>query len=174
VAGWKRELLPRATFVNEYGPTEAVVGCTVWALSDGRALEGLEVRAAAPIGRPIGNTRVYVLDSQMWPAPEGVAGEIYIGGARVARGYVNLPGLTAERFVPDPYVEGGRLYKTGDVGLWAAIHSRRYGSGKPHPSAGPDSGSPTGRRTVNAIPWSRSGAYAPARPSLSVKSAFRR
>ena len=95
LAKWKRELLPQASFVNEYGPTEAVVGCTIWTLSDEAGLAELEGRAAAPIGRPIGNTQVYVLDSHLQPAPEGVTGEIYIGGAGVARGYVNLPELTA-------------------------------------------------------------------------------
>ncbi len=117
---WKRELLPHSTFVNEYGPTEAVVGCTVWTLSDEQGLSELEGKAAVPIGLPIGNTRVYVLDANLRPSPEGVSGEVYIGGAGVARGYVNLPELTRERFVADPFVAGGRLYRTGDVGRWSA------------------------------------------------------
>ena len=123
---WKGDLLPQAAFVNEYGPTEAVVGCTVWTLSDEAGLSELEGRAAAPIGLPIGNTQLYVLDSHLQPSPEGVTGELYIGGAGVARGYVNLPELTEERFVPDPFTEGGRLYKTGDVGRWTATGELEY------------------------------------------------
>ncbi len=123
---WKGEMLPHATFVNEYGPTEAVVGCTVWTLSDEQGLAGLEDRAAAPIGHPIANTRVYVLDANLRPAPEGVSGEVYIGGAGVARGYVNLPELTEERFVADPFVPSGRLYKTGDVGRWTPAGELEY------------------------------------------------
>jgi amino acid adenylation domain-containing protein/FkbM family methyltransferase len=122
---WKREL-PQASFVNEYGPTETVVGCTTWTLSGEDGLAELERRAAAPIGRPIPNTRVYVLDAQLRPAPEGVSGEVYIGGAGVARGYVNLPELTEERFIPDPFSQGGRLYKTGDVGRWTPAGELEY------------------------------------------------
>jgi amino acid adenylation domain-containing protein len=97
-------------FVNAYGPTEASTFATAFPIAlvpDGAA--------GIPIGRPISNTRVYVLDSHREPVPVGVAGELYIGGPGVALGYVNRPELTAERFVPNPFVEGDRLYKTGDL-----------------------------------------------------------
>jgi len=102
---------PGTELVNEYGPTETVVGCCVYA-STSAGGEG----AAVPIGRPIGNLTVHVLDERMQAVPAGVAGEIYIGGAGVARGYLGRPDLTAERFVPDPFCEraGERLYRTGD------------------------------------------------------------
>ena len=106
----------RCEIFNEYGPTETTVGCVVY-----RAAAGGETAAAAvPIGRPLANTRVYVLDAAGRPAPAGAAGELYVGGAGVARGYGNRPGLTAERFVPDPFggVPGARLYRTGDLARW--------------------------------------------------------
>jgi amino acid adenylation domain-containing protein len=99
--------------INAYGPTEATVCTTVHHCRVGDS-------GSPPIGRPIANTRVYILDGHGEPAPIGVPGEIYIGGVGVARGYLNQPELTAERFLPDPFAvgAGARMYRTGDLGRW--------------------------------------------------------
>ncbi len=104
--------LPGAVLSNQYGPTEAHVVSSY-------TLEGAPTRwpALPPIGRPISNVRLHILDGHGQPVPAGVAGELHIGGDCVARGYLGRPEMTAERFIPDPFsVEGGmRLYRTGDV-----------------------------------------------------------
>jgi natural product biosynthesis luciferase-like monooxygenase protein len=98
--------------LNMYGPTETTIWSAVHEVGD----EGESV----PIGRPIANTTLYVLDAEMRPVPVGVPGELFIGGSGVVRGYLGRPNLTAERFVPDPFVpgDGRRLYRTGDVVRW--------------------------------------------------------
>jgi amino acid adenylation domain-containing protein len=103
-------------FLNLYGPTEATITTTLYRTTTGTRT------ARLPIGRPIANARVYVLDKTGQPAPVGVPGEIHIGGAGVARGYLNRPELTDERFVPDPFANPAnpvrRMYRTGDLGRW--------------------------------------------------------
>ncbi|MBY6244068.1 non-ribosomal peptide synthetase, partial [Methylosinus sp. Sm6] len=102
---------------NAYGPTEATIWATLYkchAVPKGTT--------NVPIGRPISNARIYILDMHRQPCPIGVSGEIYIGGAGIARGYLNRPDLTAERFLEDPFsaVAGTRMYRTGDLGRWRA------------------------------------------------------
>ena len=107
-----RERAPETRLVNEYGPTETVVGCCVHEVRPGDPAEGF-----IPIGRPIANTALYVLDARMQPVPSGIVGELYIGGEGVVRGYMARPEATAAAFVPDPYggKPGVRLYRTGDL-----------------------------------------------------------
>jgi len=111
VAFW-REHSPETRVINEYGPTETVVGCCVYEIPQGDTKAG-----PVPIGRPIANANIYLLDKKLRPVAAGVSGEIYIGGDGLARGYLAQPEVTAERFIPNPFSEssGERIYRTGDM-----------------------------------------------------------
>ena len=118
-----RERDPELRIINEYGPTETVVGCCVY-----EAPPAYEPFGAVPIGRPIANSEIYALDEKQRPAPIGVVGEIYIGGMGLARGYHHRPDLTAEKFVPHPFGAGPgeRLYRTGDLGRYLSDGNIEY------------------------------------------------
>ncbi|WNV85482.1 non-ribosomal peptide synthetase [Umezawaea sp. Da 62-37] len=116
-----RELVPDVAVHNLYGPTEAAIDVTAVEITPEHT-----ARPRLPIGRPITGARLYVLDPRGAPVPVGVPGELCIGGVQVARGYLGRPALTAERFVPDPFEPGGRLYRTGDRARWAADDSLEF------------------------------------------------
>ncbi|MDQ7727806.1 non-ribosomal peptide synthetase [Halomonas sp. SpR8] len=105
------ECLDGANLHDLYGPTETTIHVTHWWCRD-------DVHRQIPIGRPISATRTYVLDGELNLVPQGVAGELYLGGVSLARGYLNRSDLTAERFIADPFTEGERLYRTGDLVRW--------------------------------------------------------
>ncbi len=124
VAFWQ-EFAPETKLINEYGPTETVVGCCIYQVPIGQHLSG-----SIPIGRPIANTQLYILDQNLQPVPIGVPGELHIGGAGLARGYLNRPELTQQKFIPNPFdnskfklrfqrtkgaTQNSKLYKTGDL-----------------------------------------------------------
>jgi len=110
-----RETLPRCRIINGYGPTENTTFTCCHTVGDGS-----ELTPAVPIGRPIANTTVYVLDTDLQPVSVGIPGELYVGGDGVAIGYLNQPEMTARSFIPDPFSHeaGARLYKTGDRVAW--------------------------------------------------------
>jgi len=114
---------PNTLLVNEYGPTETVVGCCVYYVPADQGSSG-----SIPIGRAIANTQLYVLDRYGQPVPIGVTGELYIGGAGLARGYLNRPELTAEKFIPNPFSQqlGDRLYRTGDLARYRPDGTLEY------------------------------------------------
>lgn len=120
VQTWQK-YAPCTRIFNHYGPTETTVGCAMHEVVG-------PVDGEIPLGRPISNTQIYVLDRRGRPVPVGVAGEIHIGGAGVARGYLNRPALTSERFVADPLSteSQARMYKTGDLGRWRSDGAVEY------------------------------------------------
>ncbi len=110
---------PRCMILNHYGPTEATVGMLTYCLTENEP----DCRSSMlPMGRPLPNTRAYLLDAHLQPVPVGVTGELYVGGACLARGYLNQPVLTAERFIPSPFDSdpGARMYRTGDMARYLA------------------------------------------------------
>ncbi|MDX3192680.1 amino acid adenylation domain-containing protein [Streptomyces sp. MN03-5084-2B] len=105
---------PGVTITNEYGPTEATVGCVAARIAPGEPVPPGPV----PIGRPVANARAYVLDDRLRPVPPGVAGQLYVAGPQVARGYLGRREQTDERFTEDPFAAGERMYATGDLARW--------------------------------------------------------
>lgn len=117
-----QERLPHVALHNLYGPTEAAVDVTAW------TAPAHFNKSILPIGKPISNTQMYILDANLEPVPIGIPGELYIGGVQVARGYLNCPELTAERFVADPFAAEpeARMYRTGDLARWLADGNIEY------------------------------------------------
>ena len=107
-----RELMPNSQIHNHYGPTETTVGVSTYPTQEGSKVASSTV----PLGKPLANEEIYILDKQLQPVPVGLAGELYIGGKGLSRGYLNRAEFTAERFIPNPHgaAQGGRLYRTGD------------------------------------------------------------
>ena len=104
--------MPEAKLINLYGSSEVSADVTCYELEDGM------LDRSVPIGRPIDNTTIYILDSHLQPVPIGVPGELYVGGACLARGYLNQSDMTAERFIPSPFGQEEVLFKTGDLGRY--------------------------------------------------------
>ena len=104
------DVLPHTTLWNLYGPSEAAIDVSYYHCSSD------DTGSSPPIGSPIWNTQLYILDPTLTPVPDGIAGELYIGGAGLARGYLGRPGLTSERFIACPFgADGSRMYRTGDL-----------------------------------------------------------
>ncbi|HEX9935823.1 MAG TPA: amino acid adenylation domain-containing protein, partial [Longimicrobium sp.] len=122
VRAWQAATGGRVRLVNGYGPTETTIVATIWEAPERGGI------SRVLIGKPVSNTRCYVLDATRRPAAVGVPGELYVGGAQVARGYLGRPATTAERFVPDPFAAepGVRLYRTGDRARWRADGTLEY------------------------------------------------
>ena len=116
-----REKLPHVALHNLYGPTEASIDVSYW--SDDRQID---IPTIIPIGKPVANTALYILDPSFNPVPIGVLGELYIGGVQIARGYLNRPELTAEKFIDNPFKAGERLYRTGDIARWQTDGNIEY------------------------------------------------
>jgi amino acid adenylation domain-containing protein len=109
-----QRLAPGCAILNHYGPTETTVGVLTYRVEEHKHAP---ITSTLPLGRPLANVQIYLLDQHLQPVPMGVEGELYIGGACLARGYFNRPGLNAERFIPNPFsnMPGARLYRTGDL-----------------------------------------------------------
>lgn len=120
------EYLPEVALMNLYGPTEATIDVSYYDCSVGSAY------GCVPIGKPIDNTQLYILDNERRPVPVGVNGHLYIGGVGVGVGYVNKPELTNERFVNDPFNEGKTLYKSGDLARWLPDGNIEFKGRKDH------------------------------------------
>ncbi|SOD42120.1 non-ribosomal peptide synthetase [Nitrosovibrio sp. Nv4] len=126
IKAWHRAGLGAVTLLNTYGPTEAIVTATVSDCSDYQVDEGA-IPAQVSIGRPLAARRIHLLDANLAPVAPGIPGELCIGGDLLARGYLNKGGMTAERFIADPFDErGGRLYRTGDLARWRADGQIEY------------------------------------------------
>lgn len=123
-----RRQLPTVKLINLYGSSEVAADVTCYEVQSSAFLSGV------PIGRPIANTRVFVLDSQLQPTAIGVPGEVFVGGEGLARGYLNRPDLTAERFIPDPTAgqPGARLFRTGDLGRYLSDGCIEYRGRRDH------------------------------------------
>ncbi|PIF30220.1 amino acid adenylation domain-containing protein [Flavobacterium sp. 9] len=111
---------PQTRIHNYYGPTEAAIDVTAIDVTD------LEISNTVTIGKPVANTRIYIVDSELNLQPAGIAGELLISGIQVAKGYLNLPDLTKERFINDPFISGERVYRTGDIASWNEDGTIKY------------------------------------------------